>query len=512
MSYCLNPNCSKPKNPTGTTFCLTCGTKILLKSRYRATDFLGAGGMGKNFLAVDEDTPLKKLCVIKQFSPDSSVVNNPAAFQKAIELFNREAAMLDTLGDESPHIPRLLAYLEQDQCLHFVQEFIEGHNLFKELAQQGTYNEAQIYQLLNDLLPVLKFIHQRGVIHRDIKPENIMRRPNGELVLIDFGISKQFSGTLNSMGTSVGTLGYAPPEQMTYGEAYPASDIYALGATCIHLLTGVSPDQLFNPLENRWLWRDVLVTTGVDISQQLGRILDKMLMTDVRERYQSVDEVIKDLNLLMVGMWQGEFDNVPASLTITHQSGNTFSGILTVQYSKGLSRIQIQGHLDDRTNNVNIIELNVLSEPKRGVWLLGKNQGKFSFDKKQISGTGEGYSSYSWSFSKAEINDEIWYGEFDNKVATMVLHRQPDKSFYGTLTVKEWRGKNKIAIKLNLTSNLSKIIIKEISVLPGSVGWWKLVENNEGFLSSDGKRMFGHGKGYSSYSWSFSKEDMASYY
>jgi serine/threonine protein kinase len=295
MSYCLNPNCSKPQNPTGTTFCLTCGAKILLKNRYRATDFLAAGGMGKNFLAVDEDTPLKKRCVIKQFSPDSSIVNNPTAFQKAIELFNREAVMLDNLGDKSHQIPRLLAYLE-DQRLYFVQEFIEGQNLLKELAQQGTYNEAQIYQLLNDLLPVLKFIHQRGVIHRDIKPENIMRRPNGELVLIDFGISKQFSGTLISMGTSVGTLGYAPPEQMTYGEAYPASDIYALGATCINLLTDVAPDQLFNGRENCRLWRDVLASKGVDISQHLGQILDKMLMADVKERYQSVDDLLAGID------------------------------------------------------------------------------------------------------------------------------------------------------------------------------------------------------------------------
>ncbi|MGA9383141.1 MAG: serine/threonine-protein kinase, partial [Phormidium sp.] len=382
MSYCLNPNCPKPQNPTGTTFCLTCGTKILLKSRYRATDFLGAGGMGKNFLAVDEDTPLKKRCVIKQFSPDSSIVNNPTAFQKAIELFNREAAMLDTLGDESSQIPRLLAYLEQDECLYFVQEFIEGQNLLKELAQQGTYNEAQIYQLLNDLLPVLKFIHQRGVIHRDIKPENIMRRPNGELVLIDFGISKQFSGTLISMGTSVGTLGYAPPEQMTYGEAYPASDIYALGATCIHLLTDIPPDQLFNARENRWLWRDVLATNGVDISQQLGKILDKMLMADVKERYQSVDEVIKDLNPLLVGLWFGEHDNCPAHLTITHQLGNSFGGILTAQYSKGLGRIRIKGTFDYITNKINIEQISILLEPYSGFFKLAKCQGNLSSDNR----------------------------------------------------------------------------------------------------------------------------------
>lgn len=511
MSYCLNLNCPKPQNLPGATFCSTCGTKMLLKDRYRATDFLGAGGMGRNFLAIDEDTPSKKRCVIKQSSPHPDIVSNPTAFEKAVELFNREAAMLDRLGDESAQIPRLLAYLEQDKRLYFVQEFIDGQNLLKELEEKGIYKEAQIYQLLNDLLPVLKFIHERDVIHRDIKPENIMRRQNGQLVLIDFGISKELSGTVSSLGTTVGTLGYAPPEQMTYGVAYPASDIYALGVTCIHLMTNVCPDGLFNPQENRWLWRNVLASNNIDISQQLENILEKMLKTDLGERYKSVDEIVKDLNPIMVGIWYGEFDNAPASLTITDQLGNSFSGVLTVQYSKGLSRIEIKGNLDHKTNNLNIKEIRVLSEPERGVWILGKNKGQLSSNKKQISGTGEGYSSYFWSFSKAEAKDEIWYGEFDDKSATMVLHRRSDNSFEGTLTVKEWLGQNKIKIEVSLISNLNKIRMKEIKVLPGSVGWWKLVENNEGYLSSDGKNMSGHGKGYSSYSWSFYKKDMNSF-
>ncbi len=485
---------------------------MLLKDRYRATDFLGAGGMGRNFLAVDEDTPSKKRCVIKQFSPHPDIVSNPATFQKVIELFNPEAAMLDRLGDESSQIPRLLAYFEQDKRLYFVQEFVDGQNLLKELEEKGIYNEAQIYQLLNDLLPVLKFIHDRDVIHRDIKPENIMRRQNGQLVLIDFGISKELSGTVSSLGTTVGTLGYAPPEQMTYGVAYPASDIYALGVTCIHLITNVYPDELFNPQENRWLWRDMLAKKGIYISQQLDNILEKILKIDLGERYKSVDEVVKDLNPIMVGIWYGEFDDAPASLTITHQSGNRFSGVLTVQYSKGLSRIEIKGDLDHKTNNLNIGEIRVLSEPERGVWVLGKNEGQLSSNKKQIFGTGEGYGSYSWSFSKAGGSDEIWYGKFDNKAATMILHRCSNNSFDGTLIVKEWLGHNKISIKVSLISDLNKIRIREIAVLPGSVGWWKLVENNEGFLSSDGsEKMYGHGKGHNSYSWSFFKEDMDSF-
>lgn len=240
MSYCLNPSCQNPFNPSGTDNCLNCGTKLLLDARYRAIDFLGAGGMGRNFLAVDERTPKKKYCVIKQFFPVAQIQNQPTAYQKAVELFNREAAMLDELGDESPQIPRLLAHVEQDGRLYFVQEYIDGQNLLKELQLLGAYSESEIFQLLADLLPILQFIHKRGVIHRDIKLENIMSRPNKQKVLIDFGISKELSTTVMTIGTTVGTLGYAPPEQMTYGESYPGSDIYACGATCIHLLTDTS--------------------------------------------------------------------------------------------------------------------------------------------------------------------------------------------------------------------------------------------------------------------------------
>ncbi|HEY9705875.1 MAG TPA: protein kinase, partial [Allocoleopsis sp.] len=130
-------------------------------------------------------------------------------------------------GHDFEQIPKLLADLEQDNRLYFVQEFIEGENLFDELNQQGNYNEEQIYQLLNELLPVLKFIHDNGIIHRDIKPENIMRNKKRQLVLIDFGISREFSGTIISLGTRAGTLGYAPPEQMAFGQVYPGSDIIA---------------------------------------------------------------------------------------------------------------------------------------------------------------------------------------------------------------------------------------------------------------------------------------------
>lgn len=289
MSYCLNPNCQKPQNPRDTTFCLTCGSKLLLKERYRAIKPIGQGGFGITFLAVDEDKPSKPRCVIKQFFPQAQGTNT---VQKAVELFNQEAVRLDELGLH-PQIPELLAYFTQDDRQYLVQEFIDGQNLAQELQQHGAVNETQIRQVLNDLLPVLQFVHEHQVIHRDIKPENIIRRNSSQLVLVDFGASKFATGTaLLRTGTSIGSPEYVAPEQLR-GKAVFSSDIYSLGATCIHLLTQVSPFDLYDINEDTWVWRQYLRSP---ISDSLGRILDKMLESAIIRRYQSASEVLKDLN------------------------------------------------------------------------------------------------------------------------------------------------------------------------------------------------------------------------
>ena len=304
MSYCLNPNCHRPQNPDGEKICKACGSKLLLKDRYRAISFLDSGGMSRNFLAIDTDMPEEKRCVIKQFFPAPQVLDDAEAFQKSIDLFQREGEQLDRLGNESnKRIPKLFAYLEQERRFYLIQEFIDGQNLLKELDKNGAYSEAQVRQLLDDLLPILKFVHDNGVIHRDIKPENIMRRDNGQLVLIDFGMSKHLNSTVLSRGTTGGTMGYAPPEQIRAGVAYPASDIYALGATCIHLLTDVTPDRLYDFMANKWTWREQLAQQERGISERLGHALDRMLMTEVQDRHQSVVCIVEALNAPPVNKW-----------------------------------------------------------------------------------------------------------------------------------------------------------------------------------------------------------------
>ncbi len=285
----------------------------LLRGHYRVIKVLSdEGGFGRTYLAEDVDK-LNERCVVKQLAPK---VQGTYALKKAIESFQQEAQRLQELGKNS-QIPTLLAYFEEDSYLYLVQEFIDGQTLLKELRQQGTCSETEIREVLLDLLPVLKFIHERGVIHRDIKPQNIMRRSpqpmltrgvggmsasggkiggaKGELVLIDFGASKQLSATVRTKpGTTIGTRGYSPLEQLQDGEAYPASDLFGLGATCFHLISGVSPGLLWTENGYSWVasWRQYLKRP---ISTDLAEIFDKLLKKDIKERYQSVDEVIKDL-------------------------------------------------------------------------------------------------------------------------------------------------------------------------------------------------------------------------
>lgn len=297
MPYCLNPDCPQPQNPSRIESCQTCGTKLIerLRGRYRILKPLGQGGFGKTFLATDDDR-LGTPCVIKQFSPQ---LKGTKALDKAIQLFEQEAVRLHELG-EHPHIPTLLAYFEQEKRLYLVQQFIEGATLSQELKQNGAFSEKKIREVLVRVLPILKFVHDHQVIHRDITPTNIIRRKtDGQLVLIDFGVAKVLSDDASQPGTRIGTEGYAPIEQLRNGKAYPASDLYGLGVTCLYLLTHVRPEALYDPLSGKWHWREHLTGRGSGISESIGQILDRMLKDLVSERYQSANEVMHDLRMAL---------------------------------------------------------------------------------------------------------------------------------------------------------------------------------------------------------------------
>ena len=291
MSYCLNPECQEPENSDTAEHCLNCGSNLLLRQRYRPIQLLGKGGFGKTFLAIDEDIPSHPHCAVKQFH---FYDRDPEIFNKAVELFHQEAIRLDELG-KHPQIPNLLACFEQENQIYLVQEFIEGPTLKQEL-DESIYDEAQIWQLLQDLLPVLQFIHDKRVIHRDIKPENIIRRQSdNKPVLIDFGIAKLMTDTaILRPATLIGSQDYVAPEQMR-GKVFPASDLYSFGVTCIRLMTQVPPLDMYDYKTERWWWRD-FVPKAKSISDELGEILDKLLQTHLNQRYGFAAEVLQDID------------------------------------------------------------------------------------------------------------------------------------------------------------------------------------------------------------------------
>jgi serine/threonine-protein kinase len=297
MTYCLNPDCPQPKNAPKALICESCGSKLLLHDRYQILGILGKGGFGATFVSSDLSLPGNPLCVVKQLRPST---DDPNVFQMARELFEREAETLGKLGVH-PQVPRLLDYFEDNQQFYLVQEYVKGHNLHQEVKKRGPFSEAGVKQFLSELLPILKYIHKQKVIHRDIKPANlILRETDRKLVLIDFGAVKNQVNTVivnvNSQTAftnfAVGTQGFAPPEQMAMRPVY-ASDIYAVGATCIYLLTGKSPKAIEVDVNTgELLWEKL-----VKVSPQFAKVLKTMLEVSVRHRYKSAQEVMDALDM-----------------------------------------------------------------------------------------------------------------------------------------------------------------------------------------------------------------------
>ncbi|MBE9033632.1 serine/threonine-protein kinase [aff. Roholtiella sp. LEGE 12411] len=274
---------------------ITIGT--VLQNRYRIIQILGQGGFGRTYLAEDQRR-FNELCAIKELI---STVTEASAWEKAQELFHREAAILYQM--EHLQVPKFRERFEQDQRLCLVQDYVAGKTYRDLLAERQavnqTFTEAEVLQLLRSLLPVLEHIHSRGIIHRDISPENIiLRDSDAKPVLIDFGVVKELATRLQfpnstSPVTTVGKLGYSPSEQMQTGGAYPSSDLYALGVTAIVLLTGREPNALFDENQLTWNWQ-----RWVRVNPRFAQVLNRMLNNIPSDRYQSATSVIQALQVV----------------------------------------------------------------------------------------------------------------------------------------------------------------------------------------------------------------------
>ena len=269
----------------------------LIGGRYRFIDCLRTTGFCKTYVAEDTHLPgdPHPRCIVKKLQPQS---NEDFVLETARRLFDNEAKVLYKLNDHR-QIPRLLAHVEVDEEFYLVQEFIEGKDLSEtEIVPGQAWEESRVRDFLIEVLEILTFVHQNNVIHRDIKPSNLIRRASdGKIFLIDFGAVKEITnitlteGQGNVLTVAIGTPGYMASEQQR-GDPRFNSDIYALGVTAIQAITGFHPDQLPRDRDTGEIkWRD----RAPHCSEELARILDKMVRNDFLQRYKNANAVLEDI-------------------------------------------------------------------------------------------------------------------------------------------------------------------------------------------------------------------------
>ncbi|WP_293089677.1 serine/threonine-protein kinase [Okeania sp. SIO3B5] len=270
----------------------------LLDGRYRVVQILSAGAFGQTYLAADTRRPGHPQCVVKQLRAPG---NSYTIVKTAHRLFKQEAEILEKLGRHE-QIPLLLAYFEENNQFYLVEEFIPGTPLNKEIIPGKPWQEKQVIKLLLEILEILVFVHENGVIHRDVNPSNLIRRqPDEKLVLIDFGSVKEVSHRIALENGEVprtiatGTPSYMPIEQFQ-GIPQFNSDLYAVGMIGIQALTGIPSSELpklqdlspSNP--SGILWRN-----RTQCSSNLADIVDQMVHYHYTKRYESAEEVVTAL-------------------------------------------------------------------------------------------------------------------------------------------------------------------------------------------------------------------------
>ncbi len=330
---CINPHCQRPyPQPWGNKFCNSCGAPLHLLDRYFSLKPLGAGGFAQIYTIWDEKTQTEKvLKVLVETSP------------KALELFIQEAEVLSSFRNSG--VPKVdndgyfqvnLVNPKPHQLPCLVMEKINGYTLEEVLnnSPQGCSEDLVISWFIQ-AVQILQELHKRQIIHRDIKPSNLMLRTStpvspaksDQLVLIDFGGAKQFSGSVlrsHPTSTRLYSSGYSPQEQIRGGNVGPAADFYALGRTMIQLLTGKYPSDLEDGLTGKLQWRNYK-----QIKPDLADLLDEMVQDDVKLRPAHAAIIHKRLlNIASPSSQEGLFSRMGKSVVksvadFTQSIGNT---------------------------------------------------------------------------------------------------------------------------------------------------------------------------------------------
>lgn len=277
--------------PTGTRLRLENRTKVsktgeLLADRYEILEVLGEGGMGAVYLA--KDTRLPRRWAIKVMNDTFS---NPQAHKDAVESFRTEAHLLSGLNHAN--LPRITDYFSEKERHYLVMDFIEGQTLEDLIKDKTRLEITQTLDFALQLTEVLGYLHTQPqpIIFRDFKPANVMITPQGKAKLIDFGIARHFQQGKVSDTKALGTPGYAAPEQYGQGQSDARTDIYALGATLHHALTGI------NPTDTPFTFKPVR-ESNAEVPEALDNIIMKCVQLKPDQRFQSTADLRQALESL----------------------------------------------------------------------------------------------------------------------------------------------------------------------------------------------------------------------
>lgn len=252
----------------------------VIDGKYEILKEIGRGGMSVVYLAMDKR--LNKQWAVKEIRKKGSGKNDEIVVNSLLA----EANMMKKL--DHPALPRIVDIIDNGVTIYVVMDYIEGESLDKILNEYGAQSEEMVVGWAKQLCDALSYLHSQKppIIYRDMKPANVMLKPEGNIKIIDFGIAREYKEQNLADTTVLGTKGYAPPEQYS-GQTDARSDIFALGMTMHHLLTGVDPrsGEAYAPVRQ---WNPEL-SEGIEI------IIDKCVEPAAENRYQSCSDLLYDL-------------------------------------------------------------------------------------------------------------------------------------------------------------------------------------------------------------------------
>ena len=274
---------------------------VILNNRYQIVKQIGRGDRGRTYLAEDIHR-YRELCVLQEFVER---VESDSQLHKLTELFNRQVGMLSRIAHtQIPRLdPLLQTMINGERSLFIVQQHIEGSSYWELLQHRGNLSEAEVTNMLWEVLAILDHIHSFGLIHGNISPHNIIvRELDCRSVLINFSCIKQIidkvSGATKHSTDATVDRDYCPDEQIRYHRATRCSELYSLAVTAVVLLTGKQPRELYDSHHQKWNWKKVKVSRG------LQQVLNRMLAAKPCDRYQSADRVRQALAEAESSLWR----------------------------------------------------------------------------------------------------------------------------------------------------------------------------------------------------------------